>query len=57
MKALGGDILMNEFLQPGFINRYFTRAQHIHLALIIIDTNDIVSDFREACARNEPYVS
>ncbi len=56
-QALGGDVAVDELLEAGLVNRDFAALQHVHLALVVIDADDVVADFREAGARDETDVA
>ena len=49
-QAFGGDVAMDEFLEARLVDRDLARLQHVDFALVVIDADDVVADFREAGA-------
>ena len=56
-QPLGRDVAMHEILKPRLIDRDLPRLEHIHLALVIIDTNDVVPDLGKTSARNKADIA
>ena len=56
-QALGGDVAVHEFLEPGLVNRNLARLEHVDLALVVIDADDVMADFGKARARDETDVT
>ena len=47
---------MNEILQARLVNGDFSRLEHIDLALIVINANDVVSDLRKTRAADQTNI-
>ncbi len=56
MQALGGDILVDEFFEARLVDRNLARRKHVDLALVVINTNDIVADLGETSAADKTNI-
>ena len=56
-QALGGDVAVDEFLQAGLVDRDLAGLQRIDFALVVIDADDVMADFRETSAGNKADVA
>jgi hypothetical protein len=57
VQALGRDVAVDEFLEAGFVDGDFSCLKSVHLALVVIDADDMVADFREAGPRDETDIT
>ena len=56
-EALRRHVAVDQVLEARLVNRDFTALEHVDFALVVIDANDVVANFREASARDETDIS
>ena len=56
-KPFGGDVALHKLFEPRFINGDSPGKKGIHFPLVVINTNDVVTDFGETRAAYETDIS
>jgi hypothetical protein len=57
VQAAGAHIAFDELRQPFLVNWNTARLQDFDLALIDVEADDFIADFRQAAARDETYIA
>ena len=48
-----GNVAMNHFLQPGFVDRYVAAPQRVDLSLIVVNADNIMANIGEASTSHQ----
>jgi hypothetical protein len=52
-----GNVAMNDFVQPGLVDRYMPAPQGVDLSLVVVYADDTMADIGQAGTSHKAYIS